>query len=573
MTGVERAALVGRWRQTLGGWAATLVLSIHAGEPAGAVIGGLEARAPGVGEGEILLGELNCVACHAASPAVRDRLASKPGPALTEVGRRVRPEFLRAWLLGPTRLKPGTTAPDQLHGRPEPERERAAEALTHFLVSRTRGGLPEELPASRLAFEQGRVLFHQVGCVACHAPFESADELFPVAGEPPEAPVGPDELARLREVSVPLGPLAAKYTRASLERLLRDPLAARPAGRMPSLNLTAPEARAIATYLIERDAPPAAAGARFTPDARQARAGREWFGTLGCAACHDLGPGGGAVPPGPAAPALAELASAGERGCLAEDPPPGVPRYHLQRRQREVLREALGNLRELARPLAPAEWVRRVMVRLNCLACHARDGVGEPSPERLAYFVSVAAENLGDEGRLPPHMTGVGEKLRPEWLAQVLTNQAAVRPYLGVRMPQFGVANMRPLPDALAAADRVERAPLPPVVGDLEAGRRLVGTNGLSCITCHRFGPHPGLNSSVLDLTRMAARLQRSWFYRYLLDPTALRPGTRMPTFWPDGEATLKTVLEGDSARQIESLWRYLSDGERARPPDGLPAR
>ncbi len=568
------------WRRRMDEWvclprclmAAGLIVSLGATEPTGAVIGGLDAAGVGVAAGEVLLGELNCVACHEASPKVRERLSPKAGPVLGDVARRVRPEFLREWLLGPARVKPGTTAPDLLHGRPETERQRAAEDLTHFLVSLAPGGLPNEVPANRVAFEQGRVLYHRVGCVACHAPFEAAEELFAGSSDPEDAAPGAAIVEQLAATSVPLGALASKYTRASLERFLRDPLSARPAGRMPSLNLTPNEARAIATYLIGREAPPRAAPARFTVDSRKARAGRDWFQQLGCAACHALGRGNPELVVRPSAPALADLSAEGGRGCLAENPPSGVPRFYLRNDQRNALRTALARVSELSRPLAPAEVVAHTMTRLNCYACHHRDGVGGPSAERGGYFTSVVTEDLGDEGRRPPHLTGVGEKLRPEWLGQVLTNQAAVRPYLGTRMPQFGAVQVRPLVAAFGAADWVQRAPPAPAVGDLEAGRVLVGTNGLACITCHRFGPHPGLNSSALDLTWMPWRLQRTWFHRYLLEPTELRPGTRMPTFWPDGEAMLKTVLEGDTSRQIESLWEYLSAGNAARPPGGVPA-
>ncbi|MBK9140761.1 MAG: hypothetical protein IPM17_18740 [Verrucomicrobia bacterium] len=556
-----------RWLLAVG-----LLVSLKAGEPMGAVIGGLETSPPGVEVGDILLCELNCVACHEASPEVRERLSPKAGPVLGEVARRVRPEFLREWLLGPARVKPGTTAPDLMHGRPESERQRAAEDLTHFLVSLAPGGLPDDVPAHRVAFEQGRVLYHRVGCVACHAPFEAAEGLFAGSSDPEDAAPGAAIVEQFAATSVPLGAPASKYTRASLERFLRDPLAARPAGRMPSLNLTPNEARAIATYLIGREAPPRTAPARFTVDPRKARAGRDWFQRLGCAACHALGREKPELVVRPSAPALADLSAEAGRGCLAEHPPSGVPRFHLRNDQRNALRTALARVGELSRPLTPAEVVAHTMTRLNCYACHHRDGVGGPSAERGGYFTSVVTEDLGDEGRRPPHLTGVGEKLRPEWLEQVLTNQAAVRPYLGTRMPQFGSAQVRPLVAAFGAADLVQRAPPAPAMGDLEAGRVLVGTNGLACITCHRFGPHPGINTSALDLTWMTRRLQRSWFQRYLLDPAELRPGTRMPMFWPDGEAMLKTVLEGDTSRQIESLWQYLSVGNAAQPPDGVPA-
>jgi hypothetical protein len=43
-----------------------------------------------------------------------------------------------------------------------------------------------------------------------------------------------------------------------------------------------------------------------------------------------------------------------------------------------------------------------------------------------------------------------------------------------------------------------------------------------------------------------------------------------MPGYWPGGVALRKDILDGDSARQIEGLWRYLEDGIRAKNPRGL---
>lgn len=557
--------------------AAALVLaSATAAQPAGPVISGLEVGAPEVDAGEILLGELNCVACHTASPAILVRLSPKTSPVLTEVGARVRPEFVREWLRwGPASGKPGATMPDPLHGLTDVERRQTADELTHYLASLARGDLSDDVPANRLAREQGRVLFHRVGCVACHAPREAAADVFPNSTGPTDQDTIQFVLKRLEQSSVSLGDVSAKYTRASLARFLVDPLASRPAGRMPSLNLTTNEARALATYLIgippTSAADASAATEPFKVDRRKARVGREKFAAFGCAACHDTGQRSGQQPTKPHAQPLMSLATTDPGGCLAEAPPAIAPRYHLSSSQREALLAALRRLAALEKPLPPAAQVTHTMTRLNCYACHSRDGIGGPSPSRFDYFSSLTEADLGDEGRLPPHLSGVGEKLRPEWLANVLTNHGIVRPYMGVRMPQFGVSAVRNLASALHAADAVQRPPPPLVQGELAVGRTLAGTNGLSCITCHRFGPHPALGSSVMDLTQVARRLQPPWFRRYLLDPAALRPGTRMPMFWPDGEATLETILGGDTERQIESLWQYLSEGENAPPPDGVP--
>jgi len=43
-----------------------------------------------------------------------------------------------------------------------------------------------------------------------------------------------------------------------------------------------------------------------------------------------------------------------------------------------------------------------------------------------------------------------------------------------------------------------------------------------------------------------------------------------MPGFWPDGKSLRPNVLQGDTAQQIEAIWTYLADGERAKKPVGL---
>jgi hypothetical protein len=43
-----------------------------------------------------------------------------------------------------------------------------------------------------------------------------------------------------------------------------------------------------------------------------------------------------------------------------------------------------------------------------------------------------------------------------------------------------------------------------------------------------------------------------------------------MPAFWPEGAATVTSILGGDTLRQIASIWSYLSLGVDAPPPPGL---
>jgi hypothetical protein len=170
-------------------------------------------------------------------------------------------------------------------------------------------------------------------------------------------------------------------------------------------------------------------------------------------------------------------------------------------------------------------------------------------------------------------------------LKEVLLNKGTVRPYMATRMPHFGVKNVAHLVDAFEKADGGSlfmNRPLSPALSpgggegekasgiDAKYGRNLVGTGGLACISCHTFGPYKSLGIPAMDLTTMAKRLKADWFHRYLLDPQSLRPGTRMPTFWPEGKSSLQNILGGNTDRQINAIWAFLSRGKDADLPPGL---
>ena len=73
-----------------------------------------------------------------------------------------------------------------------------------------------------------------------------------------------------------------------------------------------------------------------------------------------------------------------------------------------------------------------------------------------------------------------------------------------------------------------------------------------------------------MDLTTVGERLQKDWFERYLKNPAMLRPGTRMPSFWPEGQSVNRDIFSGDTQRQIDSIWSYLNIADDNNPPTGL---
>lgn len=484
--------------------------------------------------GAVLLTELGCTACH-ASTKHPELLRPKAGPDLSRVGSRVATTHLLGFLAEPDALKPGTTMPHVLHHLPMAEREAAATALAHYLSS-LRDKPFTASPPEPDAVVRGRVLYQTVGCLACHAP---------------ESPF-PSE-------SVPLGPLADKYSVPSLTRFLEDPLSVRPGGRMPDLKLDHFEAVDLASYLLrdQKASLPA-----FLPDAQLAHRGRELFSQHRCAACHATGEEKSWMPAAP----LDQLRA--DQGCLSQLTGPW-PAYDLSEAQRQAIRAAL---EVQAQPFAPQDQVDLALNQLNCLACHQRGARGGVPPERDAFF-ATRDENLGDQGRMPPTLTGVGGKLRRDWLREVVVNGAAVRPYLLTRMPRFGAANSEALVDALHHLD--PPFPAPTLDGDPpprphEIGRDLAGSQYFNCVACHTFRGQSAAAIRAIDLMTMAERLDEGWFHQYLAHPQRFSPLTIMPGFWPDNVSPLPEVLGGHPDRQRDALWQYLAQGPEAGQPSGL---
>jgi cytochrome c553 len=300
-----------------------------------------------------------------------------------------------------------------------------------------------------------------------------------------------------------------------------------------------------------------------------AEKGKQYFVSLGCAACHVLHRDGQRLAPTTAAKPQAMLKV--ENGCLAEAPAKNVPDYHLSPAQRNDIAAALTTpAMETA-----AQTVHRMLLAFNCYACHERNGWGGVEDDRNAFFESLIQE-MGDESRVPPTLTGVGDKLRDVWMAHLFEHSADDRKnYMLVKMPKFGTANVGPLIALFAKADRQDRE-IPktefaePEYRVKSAGRQLVGGTALSCIKCHDFREYPSTGIRAISLTTMTRRLREEWFYPYMLNPQAFRRGTRMPAPWPNGQASIPDVLHGDTSLQMKAVWMYLADGDKAAIPAGL---
>ena len=73
---------------------------------------------------------------------------------------------------------------------------------------------------------------------------------------------------------------------------------------------------------------------------------------------------------------------------------------------------------DLPQELAVSTQLRISLQEDGCLSCHARDGEGGLSDEVRSQLREK--EDIGEEGLLPPDLTLVGRRLRPEWMERVI---------------------------------------------------------------------------------------------------------------------------------------------------------
>ncbi|MGE4618702.1 MAG: PA14 domain-containing protein [Planctomycetota bacterium] len=290
--------------------------------------------------------------------------------------------------------------------------------------------------------------------------------------------------------------------------------------------------------------------------------GGQAYDAHGCNSCHEPAAR-------PERKPWANLTPAAE-GCLSETPPIGSPGYGFDAALTQKIVDVIA-AKDLVMSYEPGIHAQHRIDDAGCTQCHERNGQGGPDAAKNKTFLGTA--ELGDEGRLPPLLTGVGAKLKYDVLHQTIAEGLKIRPYVVTRMPSYPPALAKEIADAIFAGDNEPpKDPLIPTfsVESRQAGHQLTGTDGFRCIDCHKFAGHDSLGEPAYDLAIMASRLQPRWFAEYMKDPQSKRPGTRMPTFWFDDVSLFPDLLAGDTDAQIESLWTYLAAGSAAPFPKGL---
>ncbi|MBA4063362.1 MAG: hypothetical protein C0501_06550 [Isosphaera sp.] len=544
--------------------------------------------------GRFLFEELACARCHShARDPMAKALADRPGPNLGEIGKRAYPGWIDAWLADPAKHRPNTTMPKLFADDDRGKAERYA--VTRYLVSLTGAPLDAPKPPAivppdvKQSLDRGRVLYTVTGCAACH---EQAKPK-PKNEEDDREPRKPEDLVFGVPAKYALGAVGSKTRPEPLAAYLQNPLKTAPAGRMPHMQLNAQEATDLARHLCQATDPvvkpgmpaapatrpadllaePDAAVARLPADGQWAAVGAKLFFSKGCVNCHSVDPAGKAAEPHPFA-TLADVRKAGAKGCVGPKPDPAkVPVYTLAAKDRDAVVAFLKTGLDGAGSPAPAFAARVALKRFNCLNCHSRDGEGG-IPTDLADQMRLLEKAENADDIRPPLLTGVGHKARTSWLKSVLVGGGRARPWMQLRMPQYGEPNVGHLPESLAALEGTvpDDAVHAVSVGaaGVGVGQQIVGKGGLGCISCHDIGGVANTGTRGPDLSTINQRVRYDWYERWLHQPLRMAPGTRMPQAFVEGKSTLSTVLGGDPKGQAEAMWGYLALGPTLPLPDGL---
>jgi mono/diheme cytochrome c family protein len=549
-----------------------------------------------IDHGRFLAEERNCLGCHKPSgdsPLLKG-LVSRQGPDLSKVGERVYAGWIYHWLENSQRLSPGAAMPSLFSAEETGSVERYAVAS---YLSSLGGPLKTPPPPDKkkpLNAVQGERYFGNIGCLACHKD---------------ESKKAKDDQEKLPSflpapVSHPLTSLGSKTTPERLAAYLSSPLAIDPSGRMPHMLLQGNESIELARFLCNRvdpaishELPPEPAAEKILPVFQQVepRAGEKAaFEKLpiaaqlvdlgkrlvidkGCNNCHTIAPGGRPFASVSAKTSFEDLRkeTAQARGCLAPDVGKRgqAPWFGFNDDDRKSMQLFLKEGSTGAGSPAPAFAARVTLQRFNCLACHTRDGEGGLSSnlvEELRKYEK--AEN--SEAVTPPTLTAIGLKLHTSTFRQVLVNANRARPWMGLRMPQFGESNVGKLPEHIASLegtepdDQIHKVAL--TVAKLEAGKKLIGKSGFGCISCHDLANVPNSGTRGPDLARTTERVRYDWYLRWLEQPQRMQPGTRMPSVFAGGKSLLDGVLGGHADAQAEAMWAYLSLGPGMPLPEGL---
>jgi len=326
--------------------------------------------------------------------------------------------------------------------------------------------------------------------------------------------------------------------------------------------------------------------------------GGELFGTMGCVMCHPSGSMPAMGSKYTLAVLTAHLLEGHRPSMLLDDEDATAIAAYLTRSTDASFEGAV--------PAGASATGTKLMESMRCVGCHLQGGSMRPLRDaecrvvrtawtegqktsvraylrgpavKSAAPVFTAAQELERRqctachkpGSEAPELDGVGEKLKTDWIGQVLWGKQRIRHGRELRMPHYEEAELSSLAEGLAKLEGLaagDGVP-PPAFNDAvrQTGVGMLGTNikkqGMACIGCHDWGANKALGEEGPQLLNAAERLRFDWYVRWMRNPARILSGTSMPNYF--GAMPAERAMP-----RIHALWAAMEMGEKAPVPDGF---
>jgi cytochrome c2 len=527
--------------------------------------------------------ESGCFGCHEIKGYTD---LGRIGPELGRIAYKTDPQWIFRWVRNPKEYNPHTRMPNFRFSDDQ------AEAITAYLVdvsSRAPFPIVKGAHAAGNA-AKGKELVESVGCLACHSIGEQT------------------KVRELRGSSYDMAPeltrVGSKVTPDWMYDWVRNPRHYNPTTKMPNLRLTDGEARDVTAYLSTmKDGRTQVGKSLDLMSPATIRRGEGLIREYGCSGCHLIP---GMEKEGRVSVSLSNfgrkrveemdfgdtkvphswhdwvsnklknsrvfqtdrIAQKMPVFAFSDDEIARIRLFLLSQTKDQPDRRYIQAFDAKQQQI---ETGRKIAYQYNCRQCHQLENEGR-------YISAI----IDDPAFLPPIITGEGKKVQEPWLHDFLKSPSVagspntIRPWLKTRMPTFALtdAEISALTKYFLGLSNQElevrdyRAFQPdPVL--LPVGKSIF--TDFQCIKCHPSGPPTGPGGATTadlapNLTKARDRLKPEWIVEWLADPSKLQEGTRMPTFFPDGQSPLPEVLGGDARKQMTAIRDYvISIGQPAR--------
>jgi mono/diheme cytochrome c family protein len=274
-----------------------------------------------------------------------------------------------------------------------------------------------------------------------------------------------------------------------------------------------------------------------------------------------------------------------------------MPNFNLSKAEAEAVTTALmGFVRE--RPSAKMlseQGIEDVMVnegaqtirQFNCQSCHIINGEGGHIQGTVTdWLMNFEGKDENDAKAMtssfsPPNLIGEGAKVQPQWLYEFIHSPTTIRPWLTMRMPTYYFHGSK-INSIVKYFNYLDKQDFPftdiyhphMTEEELTAAQKLISKDYLDCTKCHVIGsqmPTGSMETWAPDFMLASKRLKPEWIVKWISNPPALQPGTKMPAFYdpvdPKSSAP-PDLLDGDPDRQIKALRDYLLTISQ-HPPKG----